>query len=96
VEPGIQSIETAMRIRKLGEDIGISRFIAIGNKVKGLKDEAFLKEELSKANLDLLYSIPYDEEVMKADMLRVAPIDYARNSKAIKAIKIVGDFLARA
>ncbi|MEM3571346.1 MAG: hypothetical protein QW589_05395, partial [Candidatus Bathyarchaeia archaeon] len=93
VEPGIQSIETAIRIKKLGEDIGISKFIVIGNKVKSLKDEEFLKEKISKANLGLLYSIPYDEKIIEADMLRIAPIDYAKDSKAIKAIKILGDLL---
>jgi CO dehydrogenase maturation factor len=95
VEPGIQSIETAVRIKRLGEEIGIPNFIAIGNKIKSLKDEVFLKEELSKANLNLLYSIPYDEKIVEADMLRIAPIDYAKNSKAIEAIKIIGDFLIK-
>jgi len=95
VEPGIQSIETAIRIKKLGEDIGIHKFMAIGNKVKSLKEEEFLKDQLLKADIDLLYSIPYDDKIAEADMLRVAPIDYAKNSKAIQAIKIIGDLLIK-
>jgi CO dehydrogenase maturation factor len=66
VEPGRRSIETAKTIRKLAGDIGLTRVGVIGNKIRGPKDEAFLREEM--AGFEILAWIPYAEEIIEADM----------------------------
>ena len=46
VEPGRRSIETAEHIRKLAGEIGLDHIAVVGNKVRGAKDEKFLKTHL--------------------------------------------------
>jgi len=87
VEPGAQSIETARRIKHLAEDINIREVLAVGNKVMRKEDERIIKDSLNKIELDLICSIPFDTDIIRADSSRVAPIDYVPSSPAIAAIK---------
>lgn len=66
VEPGRRSLETAQTVRTLAADLGLERVSIIGNKVRGPKDEAFLREGLSDFNI--LGFIPYSEKIIEADM----------------------------
>ncbi len=74
VEPGVRSIETAKRIRKLAGDIGISRLGAIGNKAKNDSDKKFMIENLCRQSpdyptgLDFLGYISYNEKLIDADL----------------------------
>ena len=70
VEPGMRSIETAFKIKKLADDIGIKSVDAIGNKIRTEADRDFLEEKLD--GIPLLGAIPYDEEVIHADQSRVS------------------------
>lgn len=87
VEPGTQSIETAGKIKELSVDIGIKQVLAVGNKVATGEDEEFLKRSLKGVELELVCIIPFDRMILRADALRVAPIDYSPTSSAIKAIE---------
>lgn len=66
VEPGRRSIETARTVRKLASEIGLVRLGVIGNKVRGPKDEAFVREQME--GFELLGIIPYSERIIEADM----------------------------
>jgi CO dehydrogenase maturation factor len=66
VEPGRRSIETAARIRALGNDIGLTRIGLVGNKVRGEDDRAFLRKALSGQLI--LGFIPYDNQIIEADL----------------------------
>ena len=65
VEPSRRSVETAVRIHRLANEIGIQRVICVGNKVGTQEDEAFLKDAL--AGMDLIECLPYDDHVRRAD-----------------------------
>ncbi|MEM3382630.1 MAG: carbon monoxide dehydrogenase accessory protein CooC [Nitrososphaerales archaeon] len=95
VEPRMQSIDTANRISRLAQDIGIDSVLAVGNKVRSEEEKNFLNDALKKMNLPIIGIIPYDEAIAKSDMLRVSPIDFDPNSQAIEAIKSIKDFLMR-
>jgi len=86
VEPGVQSIETAMRVKKLALDTGIKEVLAVGNKVVTDGDRKFIENLLKERDLPLLCVIPFDQAVSRADMLRIAPIDLTPTSPAITAI----------
>lgn len=47
VEPAVRSIETAFRIKELAREIGITKILAIGNKVTGKDDIDFIKGKLN-------------------------------------------------
>lgn len=66
VEPGRRSIETALRIKDLGKDIGLNRIALVGNKVRGQKDRDYLINSLKEYRF--LGFIPYDEMIIEADL----------------------------
>ncbi|KZX16965.1 ATP-binding protein [Methanobrevibacter filiformis] len=86
VEPGLKSIETAGRIKKLGKDIGIVNIIAILNKCFSKEDKEFIEEELKKMNINLIGIIPFDNNVMKSDIEGKPLINYI-DSPALKSIE---------
>jgi CO dehydrogenase maturation factor len=79
VEPGRRSAETAVRIRELGSDIGLSRVALVGNKIRGEKDRRFLLENLS--GFPFLGFIPYDEKIIEADLQGVYPEDVSEATR---------------
>ncbi len=87
VEPSFRSIETAYRVKKLAQDLGVKRIYVVGNKI-GRSDEAlFVKGEVERLGLDLLANIPLDRSVPDAEMAGLSPIDYAPDSLAVRAIE---------
>ena len=65
LEPGRRSLSTAERVRQLAGDIGIDRVYAVGNKVRGESDWAFLQAESPVPTLGYLSANP---ELTEADM----------------------------
>jgi len=65
LEPGRRSLDTAERVRQLAGDIGIDRVYAVGNKVRGESDWAFLQAESPVPTLGYLSANP---ELTEADM----------------------------
>ena len=79
VEPGRRSIDTAGHIRTLAAEIGLAQIAVIGNKIRGIKDEDFLKKHLP--DFDYLGSLPYDDTLIEADLAGKSPYDTASLSK---------------
>ncbi len=86
VEPGLKSLETAYRIKKLAGDIGVTRIVCVVNKVSNLEEEAFVVKKLEKMELEVIGSIPRDEMVVKSDMEGKPLLDYPQ-SRALKSIE---------
>ena len=73
VEPGARSIETAGRVAELGRQIGISKFGVVINKTG---DEALdIEEKLKVYDLPVIGSIPFDPDLVKADLDNISPIE---------------------
>jgi len=87
VEPGAQAIETARRLKVLAADIGVAEALAVANKVASEEDRGFVERSLREAGLELVCTIPFDGDVRRADLLRVAPIDRSPSSPAVGAIR---------
>lgn len=81
VEPGRRSIDTANHIKKLASEIGLNNIAVIGNKVRSEKDELFLKTHLT--DFEFFGFIPYDENLIEADLNGIAPFDVDSFSKTI-------------
>ncbi len=79
VEPGRRSIDTAEHIRKLAGEIGLNHIAVVGNKVRGEKDETFLKTHLE--DFEFLGFMPYDEALIEADLNGISPYDVDSPSK---------------
>lgn len=90
VEPGLKSLETAERIKKLAGDIGIRKIVCVVNKVSNQDEELFVKEKLETLGLDVIGTIPRDPLVVRADMEGNALINYP-DSQALESIEKIKD-----
>jgi CO dehydrogenase maturation factor len=74
VEPTRRSLGTATQIKKLANDIGLTRLWLVGNKVRNAEEAAFL--EAGAPSLPLLGWLPADLAVQEADRLGIAVYDH--------------------
>jgi CO dehydrogenase maturation factor len=79
VEPGQRSIETAMRIKELAHDIGLSNIALVGNKIRGERDRDFLQKRLPEFRF--LGFIPFDDQIIEADLQGAFPEDMATQTR---------------
>ncbi len=83
VEPGRRSIDTAGHIKQLASEITLNNIAVVGNKIRGPKDEAFLKEHLN--DFEFLGFLPFDDALIEADLQGQSPFDV--DSPAIAVVK---------
>jgi CO dehydrogenase maturation factor len=91
-DPGMKSLETAKRIYGLADETGIKRAFLVGNKVPSMKGQQSIEEFAARNGIPLLEVIPYDDLLLKADMLGETPLKYA-DSKSLAAIHKLGERL---
>ncbi|MBW1615020.1 MAG: AAA family ATPase [Deltaproteobacteria bacterium] len=92
VEPGQRSIDTALNIKQLASEIALKNIVIVGNKIRNKKDEDFLKTRL--ADFKFLGFIPYDNQLIEADLNSTASYDIDSEAK-IKAKEIVDNLIKR-
>jgi len=80
VEPGRRSIETAHRINKLAEDIGLNNIGIVSNKVRSQSDKEFIISCLD--GFEFLGFIPYDPAIIDADLANLSLLDSSRQVTA--------------
>lgn len=68
VEPGSRSIETAVKISRMGQELGIRHVAAIINKITDSQQVEVIKSQLK--NTSVLASIEYSPAIQKADLHR--------------------------
>jgi CO dehydrogenase maturation factor len=73
VEPSRRSIETADKINKLAQDIGLKNIAVVGNKLRSQREKEFIVSSL--ADFELLGFIPYDQAIVEADLANLPLID---------------------
>jgi CO dehydrogenase maturation factor len=66
VEPGSKSIDSAIRIKKMAQEIGIANIAAVGNKIRNPGDRDYLTSNLP--GFACLGFIPYDAAIIDADI----------------------------
>jgi CO dehydrogenase maturation factor len=66
VEPSMESITLASKIRQLSQTTGVNRFAAVLTKINSEIVESTLKDELKKAGVPVIGAIPYDDMVFEA------------------------------
>jgi CO dehydrogenase maturation factor len=92
-EPYFKSMETAARSKAMAEELGISRILAVPNKVRGPRDEEAMRSFFSRLGLPFLALIPADEMILEADRLGQAPLDHDPASPAVIEIARLADAL---
>ncbi|MDX1416326.1 MAG: carbon monoxide dehydrogenase accessory protein CooC [Candidatus Promineifilaceae bacterium] len=87
VEPTRRSLGTAVQIKKLANDIGLSRLWLVGNKVRDEAEATFLHDE--SPGLPVLGILPADLGVQEADRLGTAVYDY------VPALRLAAEEMAQ-
>ncbi len=90
-----KSMDTARKLHALAKELGIKRILLIGNKVKNPEESRLIEEFANKNSMSLHGLVPYDEHVLKADMKGETPLKNAETSKAVTAIREMGEKLLR-
>ena len=80
VEPGRRSVGVMEEIRRLAGDIGLRRLYLVGNKVRNEYDQAFIRGIAD--DLPVLGFLPYDPQVIEADLTAQAVYDIAPETVA--------------
>ncbi len=75
VEPGKRSIQTAYTIKKLADDLGITKCYIVGNKIAGEADKKFIAANID--GFELLGLIELDDRVREADLKGISAFDSA-------------------
>ncbi|MCP4402709.1 MAG: AAA family ATPase [bacterium] len=73
VEPGQRSIDSAKRVIRMANEIGLNNIRFVANKVNGAEDETFIREALP--GHEVLGVIPYSEEIRKGDRGGISVLD---------------------
>lgn len=85
VEPGMRSVQTAARIRKLAADIGIRTTFVVANKIRQPEQLETLRSALG--DVDIIGTLPYSDELARADLEgRSVDIDDRAFAEALEAI----------
>jgi CO dehydrogenase maturation factor len=97
VEPTRRSIGTAAQIKRLANDIGLTRLWLVGNKVRNEDEAAFIHAETP--GIPVLGILPADLAVQEADRLGIPVYDHVpalREAAAQMAVRLAEEALARA
>ncbi|EAR16095.1 AAA family ATPase [Robiginitalea biformata] len=87
VEPYYRSLEAASRFAEMAQQLGIGQVEAIANKVRTKEDEMAIREYCAKINLPIAVFVPFDEQVMAADLKGKSVIDFDPEAKVVKALE---------
>jgi CO dehydrogenase maturation factor len=93
VDSSLKSLETARKLHSLAQQAGIKRVLTVGNKVKSSAERELIEKFAASNNMELLGLIPYDEQILEADMNGESPLNYAEESDGIKSIQKMGQKL---
>ena len=92
-DPSVKALETAKRIYRLSNETGLKRIFLVGNKAANAKGEQTIKGFATGNRIPLLGLIPFDDMVLKADMLGETPLKYADDTQSLAAIHRLGEKL---
>lgn len=87
VEPYYRSLEAAGRFASMAKELGIKQVYAVANKVKNDREQEAINQFCSSRKLEVLETIPFDEQVGEADLQGLSIMDFDKNAKIIKHLR---------
>lgn len=92
-EPSLKSLEISKKLSNLAKEAGIKKSYIVGNKVAKPAEKDLIEKFAVSHGLQLLGLVPYDEQILKADMAGESPLKYVETSKGIMSIHEMGKTL---
>jgi CO dehydrogenase maturation factor len=94
-DASLKSLETARKLYRLAKETGIKRTLVAGNKVASSFEKNLIERFITNNGMRLVGFVPYDEQILKADMEGETPLKYEDTSKAVRSIYEIGRRLLR-
>ena len=94
LEPRPSSVHVYRNISTLAGQLGIRAVMPIGNKIVDKTEEEFLRHEVEASGNRLVASIPYDEDIVNAEMSHEALLDFAPSAPSVRVIDNLRQMLA--
>ncbi len=88
-EPSQKSLDLCHKIVSLSKKLGIINIYLIANKIVDESQLDIIRDKTKDWEIPLYHNIPYDQEIGKADLKGVSPLDFNHDSEAVKAIKML-------
>jgi CO dehydrogenase maturation factor len=85
VEPGQRSLQTALTVKRLSEELGIRRVFVIANKIRNETDLEFINNSLD--DMELLGHMSFNNDIMESD-IRGLPSFEASQEVVEEAVRI--------
>jgi len=95
-DSSMKSMEIAKGLYRLTKGLGIKKAFIVGNKLAKSEEGKLIENFATKNDMPLLGLVPYDEQVLKADMNGETPLKYAQVSNSVAAIRKIGEKLLKA
>lgn len=89
IEPGLRSLETARKISKLANDLGIKKIWTVANKIRNDKEKRFIEEHSD--NLKMVAFVPFNGQIMENDRRVPSEIN---NPQVIQEIEQIRETIA--
>src|SRR5919199_2862958 len=87
VEPYYKSLETGRRMAALATDLGLERVALLANKVRDERELDAVRQFATSHGLEIAGVVPFDDQLPEAERAQRAPLDFAPESPAVKAIE---------
>jgi CO dehydrogenase maturation factor len=91
VEPGQRSLQTALAVRKLAEELGVKRVFVVANKVRKEKDVEFIRESLG--DMEFLGTMSHNESIVESDMSGLP--SYTASDQALNEVRAIKEALEK-
>jgi CO dehydrogenase maturation factor len=85
-EPYYKSLETAGRVKKMADELGIPHTYLVANKVRTPAEAEAIQAFCQKYDLELIATIPYDEKVNEASQIPRSPLDLYPDTQGVTAV----------
>jgi CO dehydrogenase maturation factor len=66
VEPGQRSLQTAVQVKKLAQELGIKKVFVVANKVRNERDLSFIRNAVG--DMELVGTMSFSDNIMEADI----------------------------
>ena len=86
VEPYYKSLETGRRMAALGRDLGLPSVALVANKVRDDREREAVEQFARQHELPVVGVIPFDDSMPGAERAEAAPLDFAPDAPAVRAI----------
>jgi CO dehydrogenase maturation factor len=92
-DSSLKSLESARKIHGLAVEACVKKVFVVGNKVLASGEAELIERFATDNRLLLLGIIPYDEQILRADVQGKTPLEYATKSNGVATIRKIGEKL---